>query len=159
MRELIVVPNRILRQKCKPVEEVTGEVRELAQDMVDYMTDHQGDKLPPIGFSAPQLGEAVRLIAFKTSPHSPSSEIQVLINPEIVRAKGKRVIIEGCLSMPRKVFTVQRAKVVKIRGHTLDGKQKTFRAHDILAQVFEHEIDHLNGILVDKIGKLRKEPR
>lgn len=155
MRELIVVPNRILRQKCKPVEEVTSEVRDLAQDMVAFLLAHQTDKLSAISLAAPQLGEHIRLIAFRINPLSLNSEIQVLVNPEITRAKGKRVVTERCLSIPGKVFTLQRAKVVKIRGHTLDGKQKTFRAHNLLAQAFEHEIDHLNGILIDKAGEER----
>lgn len=154
MRKLVVVPNPVLRQKCEPVETVTPAVRELAQEMVDYMYAHRTDKVIPVGLSAPQLGEPVRMFAFKPTLSSPEGDIQVLTNPEIVYAKGVTTVREGCTSIPGKEYVLRRAKIVKIRGFDLDGNLKTFKGRGLLAQIFQHETDHLDGVLIDSIGKL-----
>ncbi|MBA7706456.1 Peptide deformylase [subsurface metagenome] len=79
----------------------------------------------------------------------------MVINPELVYAKGKYIVQESCLSIPGKEFTVRRAKIVKIRGLTLDNVMRTFRGRDLLAQVFQHELNHIDGILIDQIGERR----
>ena len=76
-----------------------------------------------------------------------------MINPTLVYAKGFHIVRELCLSLPGKIFTLRRHKIVKIRGVTLDGVERSFRGRDVLAQIFEHEIGHLDGILIDQIGE------
>jgi len=152
--ELVKVPSELLRQKSKPVKDIES-IRELAQEMVDYLHSHSRDEPAPISVSAPQLGKLHRVIAFRYNA-SPDGDIQVLINPTLVYTKGSHVVTESCLSQPGKVFTLRRAKLVKIRGLTLDGIERSFRGRDLLAQVFQHELGHLDGILIDKIGKLRR---
>lgn len=147
---LVKVPSELLRRKSKAVKDIDS-IRELATEMVDYLVAHRADDVSPISVSAPQLGQLVRVIAFRRNA-SPDGDIQVLINPTLVYTKGSHVVPEACLSMPGKHFMVRRPKTVKIRGLALDGEQRSFRGRDVLAQVFEHEIDHLNGVLIDSIG-------
>ncbi|MBA7566991.1 Peptide deformylase [subsurface metagenome] len=156
MRELIKLPDELLRQKSEPVKEVNRGIKELALEMVDFLRLHRGDAVRPVGLSAVQLGELVRVIAFRGNPQSQEElQVQVLINPEVVYLKGHQVVSESCLSIPGRTFALRRAKIVKIRGLTLNGETRSFRGRDILAQVFQHEINHLDGILIDK---LRKQP-
>lgn len=158
MRELVKVPSELLRQKSKPVKEVDSEIKALARELVQFMNLHQADRFRPIGLSAPQLGELVRVIAFRRNPVSLDEDnIQVLINPILVYTKGFHVIEESCLSIPDKEFTLRRAKIVKIRGLTLDGVTGSFRGRDVLAQVFQHEVNHLDGILIDQAGEERQK--
>ena len=151
MRELITLPNELLRKISEPVEKIDSEIKALASDMAEFMRLNQSKRLRPVGLSAVQLGELVRVLAFYPSPQS--EDIHVLINPELVYAKGGRRVYESCLSIPGKEFTMRRAKIVKIRGLTLDGVGKSFRGRDTLAQVFQHEINHLDGILIDQRGQ------
>jgi len=154
MRELIKLPNPLLRQKSQPVETIDRKIKELVLEMVDFMRLHRGDAARPVGLSAVQLGELVRVIAFSRNPASlEGMQVQVLINPELVYLKGHQVVNESCLSIPGRTFALRRAKLVKIRGLTLDGVVRSFRGRDLLAQVFQHEIGHLDGILIDKLRK------
>jgi len=152
MRELIKLPNPLLRQKSEPVETISS-VRALAAEMVDFLRLHRGDEDRPVGLSAVQLGELVRVIAFSRNPASLEDDIQVVINPELVYQKGHQIVKESCLSIPGKQLPLKRAKIVKIRGITLDSVVRSFRGRDILAQVFQHELNHLDGILIDKLRK------
>lgn len=152
MRELVKLPSQALRQKSARVKKIDSKIKTLAKELVDFMRTRRTDTFRPIGLAAPELGELVRVIAFNRNPMSIEEEIQVLVNPEFVYQKGKQVVRESCLSIPDKEFTLRRAKIVKIRGLTLDGVVRSFRARDLLAQVFQHEIDHLDGILIDQLG-------
>ncbi len=145
------MPSKLLRQKSKAVKDIAS-IRELAQEMVDFLHSHRADEPAPIALSAPQLGQLVRVIAFQRNA-TLTGDIQVLVNPTLVYGKGFHVVPESCLSLPGKVFMVRRHKTVKIRGLTLDGEQRSFRGRDVLAQIFEHAIDQLNGILIDQVGK------
>ena len=156
MRELVKLPNQLLRQKSKPVKKIDSEIKELAKEMVQFIHHHQEDNLRSLSLAACQLGELVRVIAFRRNPMSfGEDDIQVVINPKLVYQKGKCLATESCLSIPGRKFTVRRSKLVKIRGLTLNNEERSFRGHALLAQVFQHEIDHLNGVLVDQIGERR----
>ena len=152
MRELITLPNELLRKKCKPVKEIDSAVKALTREMGEFMLSNKSMKLRPVGLAAPQLGELVRVFAFYTSPQSEDADIEYVINPQLVYAKGSRLIYETCLSIPRRTFLLNRAKVVKIRGLNLNGEPRSYRGHELLAQVFQHEINHLDGILIDQLG-------
>ena len=149
--ELLKAPNPLLRQTSEEVKEIDS-VRELAKELVDFLDTHRADVSAPIGLSAPQIGQLVRVIAFRRNA-TPNGDIQVLINPTLVYAKGFHMVRESCLSLPGKVFMVRRHKIVKIHGLTLDGVERSFRGRDVLAQIFEHELGHLDGILIDQVGE------
>lgn len=154
MTELVTLPNPVLRQKSASVDNIDDNIKRLAQEMIELLDGHQADNVKPIGLAAPQLGELVRVIAFRRNPRSTDKEdIQILINPQLVYAKHFHLVSEWCLSIPGKKFTLRRAKIIKIRGLTLDNVVRSFRARDILAQVFQHEINHLDGVLIDQLRK------
>ena len=154
MRTLIKLPNELLRKKSEPVKSIDSKVRSLAREMAEFMQHHWGDDFRPVALSAPQLGELVRVIAFRRNPLSgEEKDTQVLINPELVYEKGYHLVKESCLSIPGGTFAVRRAKLVKIRGLTLDGVVRSFRGRDLLAHVFQHELNHLDGVLIDTLGR------
>lgn len=154
MRELHTVPDKVLRTPCKPVKNISDGVKSLAEDLKDYMLAHREDEVAPVSMAAPQLGESVRMIAFYLNPSYREREgIIVLINPELTKASKFAIFRESCLSIPGKEFYVRRARRVKAKGLILDGKAKSFKAADLLAQMLQHEIDHLDGVLVDKAGR------
>jgi peptide deformylase len=160
MRELVKLPSSVLRKPSKSVGKIDSKIKMLAGDLVDFIQQHQKDKFRPVGLSAIQLGVPVRMFAFVTNPEAGEDvipDIEVIINPELVYAKDKRLVRESCLSMPGKIFTLQRAKVVKIKGLNLAGENRSFRGHGLLAQCFQHELNHQDGILLDHISFQKQE--
>jgi len=156
--EIVKAPNPILRQKSKVIEEITPEIREIAEEMVNFMDSHVGDDAKPLGLSACQLGHLVRMMAFRRSPSSVSrDDIQVLVNPVLVYAKGVYIVRESCSCLPGKSYRLRRSKTAKIRGLALNGTTRSYRGRDLLGQIFQHELNHLDGIMIDQIGKLVKE--
>ena len=111
---------------------------------------------PGVGLAAPQVGVPLRIIVIGI----PEEEDIALINPEIVKSSGERVVSEGCLSIPGYVADVKRAVSVTAKGRDPSGKEIRIKAEELLAQALEHEIDHLNGVLyidhLESKDKLRK---
>ncbi len=99
--------------------------------------------------------ECIYWVVWDDIPGIPVAIADYRIEPILVYAKGSHLVPESCLSIPGKAFTLRRARIVKIRGLTLDNVQRSFRAHGLLAQVFQHELNHLDGILIDQIEKRR----
>lgn len=158
VNEIVVVPATILRKKSLTIKEITPKVKDLALEMVNFMDSHSKDDRFIVGLSAIQLGHPVRMITFRSNPESLNKDdIVVLINPVLVYAKKQYTVREGCLSIPGKIYSVRRSKIVKIRGKTLDNVPHSFRGRDLLAQVFQHELDHLDGVLIDSIGELMRK--
>lgn len=145
--KIITEPNPILRARAKELDLQfnPSQLVDLARDMVETMK-----KAPGVGLAAPQIGQSIRLIMVERAP-----EPLVLINPQIVSHSLRRhTLEEGCLSVPGKYGLVKRYRTVKVRAQTLDGAPFELEAHGFLAQIFQHEIDHLNGILyIDKAVK------
>lgn len=158
MRELLTVKNDskgILKTPCKPVKTINSAVNSVAQDLSAYMFTHREDEVAPIGLAASQLGELTRVIAFYPNPIFRERDgIEVLINPELIKARKFILLTETCLSIPEKIYVVRRAKIIKVKGLTLNGRPKSYKAAGLFAQCLQHEIDHLNGVLIDSIGKL-----
>ena len=146
-----VVPDPVLRQKSKRVRSIDESIHWLIDDMRETMNHVHG-----AGLAAPQLGTLLRVIVIGV----PEEEDIVLINPEIVRRKGERVVDEGCLSIPGYIGQIKRAESVRVKGRDQNGKEIRIKASELLAQALEHEIDHLNGVLyidyLDSMDKLRK---
>jgi peptide deformylase len=134
------VPDPVLRQKTKRVNSIDKSVKKLIADMRETLHADPGR----VGLAAPQVGVSLR-IAVICLPEEVDDII--LINGEIVRRKGKRLVSEGCLSVPGYIGELYRAESVTAKGLDINGKEIRIKAEDLLAQALEHEIDHLNGIL------------
>ena len=155
LREVLQFPDKRLRRVSDPISEVTDAIRELARDMCDVMYDEPG-----IGLAAPQVGEAIRLIVVDTEWTEEGRERNplVLVNPEIVAREGELIWNEGCLSVPDFQADVERAARVRLRATDLEGHPLEIDAEDLQAVCFQHEIDHLEGMLfIDRISRLKRE--
>ncbi len=147
-----IAPDPVLRQKSKRVRTIDGSIKKLITNMQETMRAVSG-----VGLAAPQVGVPLRVVVIGM----PEEEDVVLINPQILRKTGERVVTEGCLSIPGYVGEIKRAESVRIKALDLNGKEIRLKAkNELLAQALEHEIDHLNGVLyVDHLegqDKLRK---
>jgi len=143
-----VLPDPILRQRSKRVRAVDGSIKKLIDNMLETM-----HAAPGAGLAAPQVGVPLRVIVIGI----PEQEDIALINPQIVRRTGERVVNEGCLSIPGYVGEIKRAVSVTVKGHDQNGKEIRIKADELLAQALEHEIDHINGVLyVDRLESLDK---
>lgn len=131
----------VLREKCRKVRRVDKKIRKLIVDMAQTIERNQG-----VGLAAPQVGILKRIIIVKTDV--PDQRIFELINPKITK-KSKEIEKgeEGCLSFPGIFLKIKRAKEVEVEGLDIKGKKIKIRIKGILARVFQHEIDHLDGVL------------
>ena len=142
------LPHPVLRQKAKRVRNIDSSIKKLIEDMRETMHSTGG-----VGLAAPQIGVPLRVIVIGI----PEQEDIALINPQVVRRKGERLVNEGCLSVPGYVGEVKRAESVTAKGRNQDGKEIRIKADELLAQALEHEIDHINGILyIDQLESMDK---
>lgn len=149
--EILHFPDPRLRKKALPITEVTDDIRQLADDMLETMYD-----APGIGLAATQINVQKRLIVIDISEDK--SAPMVLINPEILTKHGEREHQEGCLSVPEAYEIVTRADTVTVKALDRDGSPFTLDADDLLATCIQHEIDHLDGkLFVDYISNLKRE--
>jgi peptide deformylase len=132
------VPDPVLRQKAKRVKAIDKSLRKLVSDMQETLRTASG-----VGLAANQVGVTLRLIVLNV----PENDCKVIINPEILRRIGSRIVNEGCLSIPGYVGEIKRSELVRVKGQDAKGKEIRFKADGLFAEVLEHEIDHLNGIL------------
>ena len=155
LREVLQFPDKRLREKSKPISEVTDEIRQLAEDMLEVMYDEPG-----IGLAAPQVGESVRLIVVDTewTEEEAAKNPLVLVNPEITAREGTITWTEGCLSVPDFQADVERSESVTLEARDLEGEPVRIEASGLQAVCFQHEIDHLDGVLfIDRISRLKRE--
>lgn len=153
IRTILTYPNPELKRKSTPVTIVSDSIRELVHDMAETMYD-----APGIGLAAPQIGVHQRVIVIDISGKNEPPELIVAINPVIIHAEGEAYEEEGCLSVPSYAANVKRHARVIVKALDLDGVEQTWKADDLLAIAFQHEIDHLDGILfVDHLSTLKRE--
>ena len=139
-----------LRRRAVPVEKVTPEIRRLVEDMTDTMYDEVG-----IGLAAPQVGHSVRLLVVGDEE---GRGVQALVNPVITESGGTVTAEEGCLSLPGIFADVTRAQWVKLEAHDLDGKPIALTARGLRSRVFQHEVDHLDGVLfIDRLDPVTRD--
>ena len=131
-------PDKALRKKSKPVEKITGREIKLFEDMLFAMRHSEG-----IGLAAPQVGVHKRIIVIEIDEKAIR-----LANPEVIKAKGKNKMTEGCLSVPDVAVDIERPSEIVVRGLNEKGERVEFEAKELLAKAVQHEIDHLNGILI-----------
>ncbi len=153
IRTILTYPNPELKKKSAPVAVVTDSVRELVRDMTESMY-----AAPGVGLAAPQVGIHQRVIIIDISGKSEPPNLIVAINPTIVHAEGEAYDEEGCLSVPNYAANVKRYARVIVKALDLDGAERTWEAEGLLAIAFQHEIDHLDGVLfVDHLSTLKRE--
>ena len=142
-------PNGILKTRAREVLRVTDVERRLVRDMIDTMYAENG-----VGLAANQVGVLKQL--FVASADQARGRELVFFNPVLIKKEGTIKEFEGCLSVPEFYEPVQRAKKVWIRAMTLEGKTVEVKGEGLLSRIFQHEMDHLNGILfVDRLGVLK----
>jgi len=151
--EILKYPHPVLKKRSEEVGQIGEEVKALVRDMAETMYHASG-----IGLAACQVGISRRVIVLDASPINPEHSFCAVINPEIVFEEGEVDQEEGCLSVPDCLERVKRREKVKVRGTSIEGKEVEISGDGIVAIALQHEIDHLNGILIlDKVSRLKRE--
>jgi len=153
IREIVKYPDPILQRPTEPVTEFDDDLRTLVDDMFESMYEAKG-----IGLAAPQIGVPKRITVIDLSfKENPKDKI-VLINPEIIYREGKQYEEEGCLSLPDIREKVSRASKVKVRAQNAKGEWFEIDGEELLARAFQHEIDHLDGVLfIFRVSALKRD--
>ena len=152
--DIVVAPDERLKTECAPIDEITPEIRALAEHMLEDMYATDG-----CGLAAPQVGELVQMVVIDVDYTDKKKNPYVLINPEIVVADGEEhEFPEGCLSFPGITVRVTRPSHVVVRARNLDGDLMQYEAeNNLMAVCLQHEIDHLHGItMVDHLRPLKR---
>ncbi|MGE7826367.1 peptide deformylase [Paenibacillus sp. NPDC093718] len=144
IRIIVKEPDEVLHKKAKEVTKITPNVQKLLDDMADTMYDAEG-----VGLAAPQVGILKRLIVIDAGDEH---GLIKMINPEIMESEGEQFGPEGCLSIPGWNGDVRRAEKVTVKGLDREGKELVITGTGLLARAFQHEIDHLNGVLFTEIA-------
>ena len=142
----------VLKVKAREIRDITQQVVDLAAAMARTM--HQA---PGIGLAAPQVNESVQLITLDLSVGENPEELLVIINPQIIEAEGYEISEEGCLSVPGYSLPIKRNARILLQATLLDGRELRAEYDGLKARVLQHEIDHLNGVLiVDRLSSLKR---
>ena len=153
IRDILIWPDPLLKQKALPVDKVDDGIRRLLDAMSETMYAADG-----VGLAAPQIGVLKRVIVIDTSPRQEGQKLIHLVNPVIVRAEGETTYTEGCLSIPGEAEDVDRFAKVWVRALDYHGKPFELEADGLLAIALQHEHDHLQGTLfVDHLSSLKRE--
>jgi peptide deformylase len=151
--KIVKYPDPILQQPGEPVTEFGAELRKLAADMFETMYASQG-----IGLAAQQVGVAKRVTVVDLSSGKDPAKRLVLVNPEVIFREGKQYEEEGCLSFPEIREKVVRAAKVRIRAQDEKGKWFEMDGEELLSRAFQHEIDHLDGMLfIFRMSALKRD--
>lgn len=137
--QIRTLPDPVLRQKAKKVTKIDNSIQKLIDDMIDTLHAEPNRA----GLAATQVGVLLRVAVIEVPEH----ELITLINPEIVKKEGERIVQEGCLSIPGYYAEIKRAVTVKVKAKNRDGKAFRLKAQGLLAQALEQELEHLDGIL------------
>ena len=151
--KIVKYPEPVLSQPGEPVTEFNDELKKLVDDMFETMYASQG-----IGLAAPQVAVSKRVTVIDLSQGKDPEQKLVLVNPEIIFREGKQYEEEGCLSFPEIREKVQRASTVKVRAQDLKGTWFEMEGEELLSRAFQHEIDHLDGMLfIFRMSSLKRD--
>lgn len=153
LREIVFLPEPVLRRKAKPVTKFDKELQTLIDDMIETMRE-----APGVGLAAPQINLPMQLAVveyaegedeeLEEGAPEPKKKLYVLINPEIIKVSEEKVMgIEGCLSIPGLVGEVERYEAIQVKALNRHGSPVKLKVDGWMARIFQHEIDHLNGVL------------
>jgi len=169
LREIVTLPDPILRRKAKPITKFDKDLQILIDDMIETMRE-----APGVGLAAPQVKIGQQLIVVEHSENDEKEDdddteqaeskppkpkkLFVMINPEIVKASEEKVMgVEGCLSIPGLQGEVERNETIQVKGLNRYGKPQKLKVDGWMARIFQHEIDHLNGVLfTDRAARVWK---
>ncbi len=150
--EIVTIGNPVLSRKAEMITNIDEKVRNLARSMTKTM-----HAAPGIGLAAPQVNQGIQLITVDLSIGENNSDLIILANPEILHQEGSSILEEGCLSVPGINEKVTRPFRVVVKGIDLEGNERIIEAEDLLARVFCHEVDHINGkLFIDRLSHLKK---
>ncbi len=150
--EILQYPDPALKKKSRPVEKIDSSLRRLVQDMAETMY-----AAPGVGLAAPQVGQLLRVAVLDVTPATEPKNLMVLINPEIVIGEGECNWEEGCLSLPDFTREMKRKKKVVVRCQNLEGETTVIEGTDLLAIALQHEMEHLDGVLlIDHASPLKR---
>ena len=141
VREIVIYPDAILREKTIPVTKIDKEILTLVDDMVETMLKKDG-----IGLAVNQVGSRHRIFVLNTTPHDETPTPVVFLNPAILDADGEMMEEEGCLSFPGLYLHIPRSRNVRVRAKSLYNEELVYDAQELLARAIQHEIDHLDGV-------------
>lgn len=161
LRKIVTLPDDVLRRKARKVTDFGADLQELIDDMVETMRE-----APGVGLAAPQVAVPLRVIVVEFGDEEDEeapAKLYTLVNPEIIRASNEYVVgAEGCLSIPGFVGDVERSEAITVKGLNRRGKPTRIKAGGWLARIFQHEIDHLDGVLfidrAERVWKVEGEP-
>jgi len=158
LREIVTVPNPVLRRKAHPVTKFDGELQVLITDMIETMRE-----APGVGLAAPQVGVSQRviLVEYTTDEEDETApkKLFVVVNPEIkVTDKETEMGVEGCLSVPGLLGDVERPLAVTVKGLNRQGQPTRIKAQGWLARIFLHEVDHLEGVVFTDLAETIWKP-
>ena len=169
LRPIVTMPDPVLKRKAKPITKFDKDLQTLIDDMIETMRD-----APGVGLAAPQVNISEQLIVVEYSeededddedaeekPEKPK-KLYVMINPEITKTSEEKVLgVEGCLSIPGIQGEVERFEAIQVKGLNRFGKPQKLKVHGWMARIFQHEIDHLNGVLftdlAERLWKFQEE--
>ncbi|MDD4951437.1 MAG: peptide deformylase [Desulfovibrionaceae bacterium] len=147
-----IYPDPVLRLRAEPIGEFGPEMQQLVTDMVETMYEDDG-----VGLAAPQVGKSLRLITVDPTGPKERKGLMVLVNPEIMEREGEVESEEGCLSVPDFKCAIRRSHRIRVRALDRDGAPVEFEALDYQAVIIQHEVDHLNGVLIlDHASRLKR---
>jgi peptide deformylase len=151
--EIKTYPEDVLKGKAHAIKDIDADLQRLIDDMIETMY-----AAPGIGLAAPQVGVPKRLIVIDVSTKEEKHPVIVLINPEIVEAEGSVDSEEGCLSLPGHTVSIKRAGHVRVKGLDREGNTVELETDGLLARALQHEIDHLDGVLIiDRLSTIKRE--
>ena len=151
--QLKIFPDPILEKECIEIDEITNDIVNLSKDMIKTMVDSEG-----IGLSAPQIGALKRIFVCKDFSVEDENKYLVLINPKLVMSEGKVQSREGCLSIPGFYDYVNRYERIKMTALDINGNEQSFETDGMQSIVFQHEYDHLDGILFpERMTNIKRE--
>jgi peptide deformylase len=162
LRTIVTLPDPVLRRKARPVTKFDKDLHTLIDDMIETMRE-----APGVGLAAPQIGLSERLLVVEyymreedEDDEEAPKKVWAIINPEIVKASEEKAMgVEGCLSIPGLVGEVERHTEVLVKGLNRHGKPMKVKAKGWLARIFQHEIDHLNGVLFPDLAARVWQPQ
>jgi peptide deformylase len=167
LRQIITLPDPVLRRKAKPITKFDKELQTLIDDMIDTMRD-----APGVGLAAPQINvlQQLAVIEYAEGEDEEAEEgaeskpkpkkLFVIINPEIIKASDEKVMgVEGCLSIPGLIGEVERHEAIQVKALNRHGKPVKLKVDGWMARIFQHEIDHLNGVLFTDLAKEIWKPK
>jgi peptide deformylase len=152
-RRIVMLGNPALRGACRPVKDITPDVRKLIADLKKTMLEQEG-----LGLAANQIAEPLAVFAVNPKGADQDHEPYCIINPRLVATEGSIEREEGCLSIPEVYDVVTRPEFVRVTGLDEDGNERTFEAGGMLARAFAHEMNHLEGVLfIDHLSPVRRK--